>query len=338
MTTPFGGIATAIGSWPGTDSREAAATIVGELGEMPHIVELPARGVGADMIGRAGALLVDMHFDTTTRGYRLARTPGSVAKRSLRLLREDLDLLEEAWEKAGYVGTGKALKLQACGPLTLAAEVELGNGHRVLTDDGAVRDFAESLAEGLAQHVAEVQRRFGAKVVLQLDEPSLPAVIAGTVKGVTGMDRVAALPAPNVLHLLDLVVEAAQVPVLVHNCGASPPLELLRRSKAECIGVDAALLQVADLDGIGELLEAGKAVALGLVPAVGPDIEPTWRDIANPALNLVDRLGFKRSTLRDQILVTPGCGLAAASNSWARKALRLSVETARAFAEEPESL
>ena len=54
--------------------------------------------------------------------------------------------------------------------------------------------------------------------------------------------------------------------------------------------------------------------------------------------NLVDRLGIKRSTLRDQILVTPGCGLAAASNSWARKALRLSVETARAFAEEPESL
>lgn len=71
-----GGIATGVGSWPGTESREAAATVVGELGELPHLVELPGRGVGADMVGRVSALLVDMRFDSTTRGYRLAVRPG----------------------------------------------------------------------------------------------------------------------------------------------------------------------------------------------------------------------------------------------------------------------
>ena len=45
--------------------------VVGELHALPHLVELPARGVGADMIGRAGALLVDIAIDTVPRGYRI---------------------------------------------------------------------------------------------------------------------------------------------------------------------------------------------------------------------------------------------------------------------------
>jgi len=50
-----------VGSWPGTAPREAAEVVVGELaGALAHIVELPARGVGADMLGRGGALLVDV--------------------------------------------------------------------------------------------------------------------------------------------------------------------------------------------------------------------------------------------------------------------------------------
>jgi len=53
------GTATAIGSLPGTDPLEAARTVAGELPELPYLPELPARGVGADMIGRTAALLVD---------------------------------------------------------------------------------------------------------------------------------------------------------------------------------------------------------------------------------------------------------------------------------------
>jgi hypothetical protein len=44
--------ATGIGSWPGTSPRRAAEVIVGELHQLPYLTELPARGVGADMIGR----------------------------------------------------------------------------------------------------------------------------------------------------------------------------------------------------------------------------------------------------------------------------------------------
>ncbi|MCV7092301.1 methionine synthase, partial [Mycobacterium interjectum] len=42
-----------VGSWPGAAARPAAEVVVGELaGALAHIVELPARGVGADPLGR----------------------------------------------------------------------------------------------------------------------------------------------------------------------------------------------------------------------------------------------------------------------------------------------
>ena len=95
---------TGIGSWPGTSPREAAEIVVGELHTLPHLPELPARGIGADIIGRAGALLVGIGIDTVPRGYRIASGRSAVARRAASLLEEDIDALEEAWEKAGSRG------------------------------------------------------------------------------------------------------------------------------------------------------------------------------------------------------------------------------------------
>lgn len=333
-----GGIATGVGSWPGADPREAATTIVGELPELTHLPELPGRGAGSDMVGRASALLVDMQFDTTTRGYRLGARPGATARRAHDLLRTDLDALEEAWETAGYAGTGRVVKVQAVGPLTLAAQLELANGHRVLTDSGAVRDLSESLAEGLASHAAEVGKRLGADIVVQLDEPSAPAVLEGSLRGASVLNTVRALPAPEALYILDTVVAAQSGPVLIHSCATSPPLDFLRGSAAAAIGFDLSTIATGDLDAVGELLDSGKLLALGLVPTAAPATPPTWRQLAEPGVRLIDRLGFGRRTLTDRVLVTPACGLAAAPLAWARRALDLSADIARAYADDPESL
>ncbi|MFC4126404.1 methionine synthase [Nocardia rhizosphaerae] len=333
-----GGVATGIGSWPGTDPREAAATIIGELPDLPHLVELPERGVGADMIGRVSALLVDLRFDSTTRGYRLAARPGAVSRRARDLLRTDLDAIEEAWETAGLAGTGRVVKVQAAGPLTLAAEVELPGGHRLLTDSGAVRDLSESLAEGLARHADEVRRRLGAEVVVQLDEPLLRAVLDGSLRGPSILNTIAALPEPEALHILDTVITAQSGPVLVHTCAARPALATLGRTAAAGIAFDASTVTAADFDALGEIVDRGTKVALGLTPTTAPATPPTWRALAEPGVRLIDRLGFPRRVLAEQVLVTPACGLAGAPLSWARRALALAVEAARAIAEEPESI
>src|ERR1700742_1131364 len=230
LANPFAS-ASGVGSWPGVAPREAAEIVVGELADaLAHIVELPARGVGADIIGRAGALLIDVAIDTVPRGYRVSARPGAVTRRAASLLDEDIDALEEAWEVAGLRGSGRPVKVQAPGPITLAAEVELSNGHRAITDLGALNDIAASLAEGVAAHRASVARRLDTAVVVQFDEPSLPAAVAGRLTGVTSLSPVAALEESLATTLLDTCVAAAGAEVSVHCCDAEIPWKVLQNS------------------------------------------------------------------------------------------------------------
>jgi methionine synthase II (cobalamin-independent) len=331
--------ASGVGSWPGTAARGAAEVVVGELaGALAHIVELPARGVGADLLGRAGALLIDVNIDTVPRGYRIAARPGAVTRRAVSLLDEDMDALEEAWEIAGLRGGGRVVKVQAPGPITLAAGLELANGHRAITDAGAVRDLAASLAEGVAAHRAALTRRLDTPVVVQFDEPSLPAALGGRLTGVTALSPVAALDEAVALALLDACVATVGADVLLHSCAPKLPWDLLQRSAISAVSVDAGTLRAADLDGVAAFVESGRTVMLGVVAATAPERRPSAEEVAAAVVAVTDRLGFARSALRDRIGVTPACGLAGATASWARAAIGLARKAAEAFADDPDAI
>jgi len=332
------GTATGIGSVPGTDPVEAARAVIGELPDLPHLPELPGRGVGADMIGRTAALLVDLAVELVPSGYRVTARPGREHRRAIDLLRIDLDALEEAVESAGI--RPKVVKVQAAGPWTLAAAVELHSGHKVLTDHGALREFAASLAEGLRGHVSEVCRRLGVQTVVQLDEPGLPAVLAGSVPTPSGYGTVPAVSEGDAVELLSGVLAALPVPRIVHCCAPRPPLALLRQAGADALAVDVGLLTGAPratIDALGEAWDSGATVLLGLVPAVEPAAPPTLTGLARPALDLVDRLGFGRSLLAERCVPTPSCGLAGATEGWARRALTLAQELGQGFVDPPDS-
>jgi methionine synthase II (cobalamin-independent) len=331
--------ASGTGSWPGTVARQAAEVVVGELGAaLAHLVELPARGVGADIVGRAGALLIDVAIDTVPRGYRVASRPGAVARRAFSLLHEDIDALEEAWEIAGLRGSGRPVKVQAAGPITLTAELELSNGHRAITDLGAVKDIAASLAEGIAAHRAEVSRRLDTPVVVQLDEPLLPAAVAGHLSGVSALSPVAAIEETLATSMLDTCVAAAGAEVSVHCCGTSLPWKVLLQSSISAISVDAGTLQVADLEAIAEFVDSGRDVVLGVVSSSTPTRRPVVEEVAEAVVAVTDRLGFARSALSDRIGVSPACGLAGATPQWARTAIGLARQAAEAFAADPDSI
>ncbi|MDM3974794.1 methionine synthase [Mycobacterium marseillense] len=331
-----------VGSWPGIAAREAAAVVVGELaGALPHLVELPARGVGADLLGRAGALLVDVGIDTVPRGYRLAARPGAVTRRAISLLDEDMDALEEAWETAGLRNDGRVVKVQAPGPITLAAEVELANGHRAITDPGALRDLTASLAEGVAAHRAQLSRRLETPVVVQFDEPSLPKALAGALSGVTALSPVAALDEAVAGSLLDACAETVGGEVALHCCAPGIPWDLLQRSIFSAISVDAGTLSAADLDGIAAFVESDRAVMLGVIntgATRAPSRRPSAERVAAAVVAVTDRLGFARSALRERIGVTPACGLAGATPEWARTAIELARKAAEMFAEDPDAI
>ncbi|CRK58904.1 Methionine synthase, vitamin-B12 independent, putative [Alloactinosynnema sp. L-07] len=336
------GSATGIGSLPGDDPMEAATVVLGELPDLPHLPELPARGLGADMIGRTAALLVDLAVEFVPSGYRVTARPGIDHRRGVDHLRRDLDAIEEAVGRAGEAP--KVLKVQVTGPWTLMSGIELPRGHRVLTDRGALREFTESLSEGLREHVAEIRRRTGANVVVQLDEPSLPTVLAGALPTPSGFGMVPAVAEPEARDTLAAVIDAARSatdhPVIVHCCAPRPPVALLREAGAGALAIDATLLDgipAALSDEIGEAWDAGVVLFLGLLPSTDPRDAPTLRAAADPALRLVDRLGFPRSILGSHAVATSTCGLAGASAAWARRAMAIARDVGKAFVEPPES-
>lgn len=326
------GPATGVGSLPGSDAREAAKTATGAFEDFPFLPELPARGPGADMIGRTIGLLVEVYARVEPSGWRIGDRPGRDTKRAWAWLGEDLDAFEEFTQ--GYEGP---LKVQAVGPWTLAAGLELRNGEAVLSDPGACRDLAGSLAEGLRNHLAEVQRRVpGAQIVLQLDEPSLIGVLRGHVRSASGYRTYRAVDRQLVESTLREVVEVhANGPVVVHSCAPDVPFALLRRAGAAGVSFDFSLLTERDDDVIGEAVEAGTRLFAGVVPGTDTALSDPAGSVMG-VRTLWRRLGLRPGLLAEAVTITPACGLAGASPEYARHALAHCVRAARSLADNPE--
>ena len=331
--SPWSAAATGIGSMPGTDPGEAVRTVLGELPDLPFLPELPARGRHADLAGRRAALLAGLPVDLQPAGWRLTSGHSRDGARARDLLSYDLDALHEAADRP------PAFKVQCAGPWTLASLLELPRGDRVLADPGAVADLAQSLAEGLRAHLLDVAGRLpGTTLVLQLDEPSLPAVLGGGIPTASGFGRLRAPAASRVVELLAEVLAVAEHTV-VHCCAAQVPVALLRKAGAGALSLDATLLTPRDDDGLGEAVESGAGLLLGVVPALDSDTGVPLRDLdamMSPVQALWRRLGQSPEALSSTVVITPTCGMAGASPGHARRALQACGEIARRLGEAPE--
>jgi methionine synthase II (cobalamin-independent) len=316
---------------PGTDSMAACRVVFDELPDLPHVPELPDRGPGADVIGRTAALLVDLPVQTTSRGWQLTDRPGRDMTRAAGYLSQDLDVLEEVAD--GYSGP---LKIQICGPWTMAAALELfHSANPALADPGAVADLAESLAEGLAAHAADVRKRVpGANLIVQVDEPSLPGALAGRVPTASGLGTVAAVDTAVASQRLRTVLSAPAAYTVVHCCGGPTPFPEIRAAGASAISFDLAQLPARDTDQVAEMAEAGLGIFAGALPAAsadrlltGPQILP--RETAGRVVTLWQRTGLAPGGLTEQVVITPACGLRGVRPAAARAALRHCREAAR---------
>ena len=321
--------ASGVGSHPGDAQRdfdEAVRTVWGEVGDLPYVPEVPGRGAHADMVGRTLALLVDLAADLQPGGWRLAGAPGIDHRRAVSLLGQDLDTVEEHAQE--FIGE---VKVQVTGPWTLAASVERPRGDRVLADHGARRELAQSLAAGVSEHVAVLRRRLpgASRVVVQVDEPALPAVLAGRVPTASGFHRHrsvdAPLAAPALEWLLEAVRDAGAEPV-VHCCAADVPFDLLDKVGAPGLSVDLSLLGALSYDALATALEDGRRVHLGVVPTTRPATRSAPSDVAARVERFLDVVGADPG---GSLVLTPACGLAAADPGWAREALTLAREAGR---------
>ena len=307
---------TGIGSWPGADIGDAVKIAFAECPDLPYLPELPARGAYAGLVGRSTALLAGLAVDLQSTGWRLADTSSREHRLAISTLRSDLDQLEE--QAQGYAGP---IKYAVAGPWTLAASLERPRSDRLLADRGARRDLGQSLAEGLADLITEMRRRLPEAVpVVQLDEPLLPAVLAGGVTTASGLSRHRPIEPPEAGGALRYVVERLEgTRILVHCCAADPPGALLGTTGVHGILIDTDQLSGAAEDAVGAALEAGLDIGLGALPtdalATSPD------QVARRAMTVLRDLGVE-PTRSGQLILTPACGLAGAAGPDAVRALR----------------
>jgi Cobalamin-independent synthase, Catalytic domain len=328
---------------PGTDPAEAMRVVAGELPDFPHLPELPDRGPGADLTGRTAALLVEIPVEVTPRGWRLAERPGRDLVRARSMLSSDLDAMEEVLD--GFRGP---LKIQLCGPWTLAATLELPRTLNVaIADPGAVADLTASLAEGVAAHASELAKRVpGARLVVQLDEPALSAVAGGEVPTASGLSRIAPVEADVLRERLAQVIASTGKYTVVHSCSTAVPFGIIRAAGAGALSFDLSQLRRGDEDEVAEAAEAGLGLLTGVIPAVpgpaspgpagptGPgDGSAEARQAAERVIRLWTRLGLPLETCPEQAVITPACGLAGASPDQARAALTRCREAGSMLAE-----
>jgi methionine synthase II (cobalamin-independent) len=313
---------------PGDTFSESAKFVLGELDDLPFLVELPERGPHADMIGRTAALVTDLGIDLQPAGWRLTDASGLDHQRAASLLAHDLDVLEELAQ-----GELRRIKVQVAGPWTLAASIERPRGDRVLGDHGARRDLAQALAEGVSAHAKDVQRRLsGSDVIVQIDEPVLPAVLAGEIPTASGLGRHRSVTPPEASEALEWTAGALVADgfdVAVHCCASDLPFAVLRETSVQSLSFDLSAVSSMPFDRLAEWADSGRALWPGAVPALDPSGRaPTASDVTTRLISWWADLGWADVESIPETTVTTACGLAGASPAWARAAL----ETARTVA------
>lgn len=307
--------ATALGPWPGEDPVEAARIIRGELGSphLPFLAELPDRGVGSDALGRTASVLEGLAVDAQPFGWRLVDRPGKDLTRARSALSTDINVLADV---IGAEDSPAAdLKLQLRGPLSLAAGLHLHNGERALIDHGARRDLAASLAAGVGAHLARLATAApGARLVVQVDEPDIAAVMAGTIPTSSGYRTLRSVAGSEVTESWRLVVDAlrsagaAEIVIAVPEIEA--PFDRILAAGADGIAVPLRALTSRQWEQLAGAVEAGKRLWAGVLPVDDPTaglqrvrqaVETLWRPWRQLGL-MPESLGAVR--------VTPSGGLA----------------------------
>ncbi|MDR1512490.1 MAG: methionine synthase, partial [Propionibacteriaceae bacterium] len=111
-------IVTGLGSWPGVDVVEAVDQTREAFPVSPFLPELPARGLGSDMVGRTLGLIEDLAFEPSVTGWATAAHTSRAQRAARAAARDDLDIAADLFQD--HAGP---FHVTLAGPWTLAALV-----------------------------------------------------------------------------------------------------------------------------------------------------------------------------------------------------------------------
>lgn len=219
-----------------------------------------------------------------------------------------------------------AVKGQVTGPFTFATSVTDQNGRAIFYDE-QLRDVAVKSIAMKARWQVKALKRHKVPVILFLDEPGLAGFGSSAFISVSREDVAACLE--EVMDAVHLEGGLAGV----HVC-ANAEWPVILDSSADIVSFDAYSFFdkfILYPKEIKAFLEAGKIIAWGIVPT--GDIAAIHKETVDSLVALwesqvrqIEALGFDRSRVLAQSLITPSCGTGSLPLDAAERVIRLTRE------------
>lgn len=336
------GRALLIGSQPLYDHAEACARVLASVPEIPNWAQLPlfpAEGMLVQFADGLPGLMrqADQVFvDTAAEG--LDSDLADFYETYLKVVESD-----GAWDTSPFVLTPRAapgfftmlqaleqssgglfaVKGQITGPFTFTTGIK-DQQRRALFYHETLRDAAVKLVALKAAWQVRQLRKFGAPVIIFIDEPALAGY---------GSSEFISISREDISACLREVIEA------VHEQGGAAGVHV-------CANTDWSLLLELDLDivnfdafgyfdklllygaAVRGFLESGGCLAWGLVPTAPPaeieaaDVECLFQ-LWERQSAAVAALGVDSAVVRRRAFITPSCGTGSLTDALSRKVLEL---------------
>jgi len=216
-----------------------------------------------------------------------------------------------------------AVKGQITGPVTFGLGLCDQNGKAVFYDD-QLRDVAIKLLSLKARWQVKMLSKFGYHPIIFLDEPALAGFGSSAMISVSREEVAACFD--------DVIAPVHSEGGLagIHVC-ANADWSLILESKADIVSFDAYSFfdkLMLYRNQVKRFFESGKILAWGIVPTLNSDdIEKETAESLvarwETQSAAIEALGFERSAILAQTLVTPACGTGSLTIDLALKVLTL---------------
>lgn len=219
-----------------------------------------------------------------------------------------------------------AIKGQVTGPFTFATGVTDQNGRAIFYDD-QLRDAAVKSIALKARWQVNQLKRYKVPVILFLDEPGLAGFGSSAFISVSRRD---------VASCLEEVMDAVHLEgglAGIHVC-ANAEWPVILESSADIVSFDAYSFFdkfILYPKEIKAFLDTGKIIAWGIVPtgdiaAIQKETVDSLAALWESEVRQIESLGFDRSEILAQSLITPSCGTGSLPLGVAERVIRLTQE------------
>jgi methionine synthase II (cobalamin-independent) len=322
------GLATAIGSMPHVEPREACSLVLKYLSEIPAWPQLPRKSFLENMYVQFS----EGFPGVTVEGDRIwVDRSKDLSKPLEQLYSAYLENRMEYGEISAKHAAGlhaflkqakgkvrKAVKGQVTGPISFGLSVTDQNRRPLLYD--------EVLADAIAKHLKlkaawqeKALRSVCPKTIISVDEPYLASMGSAFVS----------LPREQVVTLLEEVLGGISGLKAIHCCGNTDWSVVLQTS-LDILSFDAynyAETLALYPSEVKNFLNRGGVIAWGIVPndeqALSKETKASIGDRLEKAMKLLSNKGISYDAIESQCLITPSCGLASISIKAAAGALEL---------------